>query len=243
MLQSAGVAASRLTADGRSAADPVGDNRTAQGRAQNRRVAIIVATDGGTDRTPKYHMKKLLSFLVSCQFLAFVALVVVALVVWFVGPSSSFGEIRPLTSVGMRVAVIAILFAGMLFWLAEWWLSVVVAAALSLLIWNASSLIAFGQNAPFEPLVMRETAIAVMLLLFIIYWGFRVARRMHEDAAFLKRIVEFGRAKDESLAATRLKRLEPIVSSAISRLKTMGTGAHDIGKLFQGQRYLYELPW
>lgn len=43
MLQAAGVPASRLEAVGKGEADPVGDNRTAQGRAQNRRVELTVA--------------------------------------------------------------------------------------------------------------------------------------------------------------------------------------------------------
>ncbi|MGV2291400.1 type VI secretion system protein TssL, long form [Trinickia sp. YCB016] len=43
MLQSAGVPAHRLEAVGKGDADPVGDNRIAQGRAQNRRVEIVVA--------------------------------------------------------------------------------------------------------------------------------------------------------------------------------------------------------
>jgi type VI secretion system protein ImpK len=43
MLQAAGVPASRLEAVGKGDADPVGDNRTRQGRAQNRRVEITVA--------------------------------------------------------------------------------------------------------------------------------------------------------------------------------------------------------
>ncbi|AOI61253.1 hypothetical protein WI26_22325 [Burkholderia diffusa] len=42
-LQTAGVPANRLEATGKGDADPVGDNRTAQGRAQNRRVEIVVA--------------------------------------------------------------------------------------------------------------------------------------------------------------------------------------------------------
>jgi type VI secretion system protein ImpK len=42
MLQMSGVQASRLEAVGKGEADPVGDNRTAQGRAQNRRVEISV---------------------------------------------------------------------------------------------------------------------------------------------------------------------------------------------------------
>jgi len=43
MLQAAGLPASRLEAVGRGEADPIGDNSTAQGRAQNRRVEITVA--------------------------------------------------------------------------------------------------------------------------------------------------------------------------------------------------------
>lgn len=43
MLQASGVPASRLEAFGKGEADPLGDNKTAQGRAQNRRVEIRVA--------------------------------------------------------------------------------------------------------------------------------------------------------------------------------------------------------
>jgi type VI secretion system protein ImpK len=43
MLQSAGVPASRLEAVGKGDADPIGNNKTIQGRAQNRRVEITVA--------------------------------------------------------------------------------------------------------------------------------------------------------------------------------------------------------
>jgi type VI secretion system protein ImpK len=43
LLQNAGVAASRLQAIGKGDSEPVGDNTTVQGRAQNRRVAITVA--------------------------------------------------------------------------------------------------------------------------------------------------------------------------------------------------------
>ncbi|CAB3772173.1 hypothetical protein GQ57_32515 [Burkholderia sp. MSh2] len=43
MLQAAGVPANRLEAVGKGDADPIGDNSTAAGRAQNRRVEIVVA--------------------------------------------------------------------------------------------------------------------------------------------------------------------------------------------------------
>ena len=41
-LQSKGIAASRITAEGHSFNDPVADNNTAAGRAQNRRVEIFI---------------------------------------------------------------------------------------------------------------------------------------------------------------------------------------------------------
>jgi hypothetical protein len=61
-------------------------------------------------------MKKL-SFPVSRQFLALVALIIVALVIWFVGPLVAFGGLKPLAGAGMRVFLIALLLAGVLLWL------------------------------------------------------------------------------------------------------------------------------
>lgn len=63
-------------------------------------------------------MNKFLSFLVSRSFIAFVALLAVALVIWFVGPFVAFGGLTPLAGAGMRVLAIALLLAGVLLWLA-----------------------------------------------------------------------------------------------------------------------------
>ncbi|KVS13682.1 hypothetical protein WK32_31580 [Burkholderia vietnamiensis] len=48
MLQAAGVPSSRLEAVGKGEANPLGDNRTVQGRAQNRRVEISVGQSSPT---------------------------------------------------------------------------------------------------------------------------------------------------------------------------------------------------
>ncbi len=45
-------------------------------------------------------MNKFLSFLVSRSFIAFVALLAVALVIWFVGPFVAFGGLTPLAGAG-----------------------------------------------------------------------------------------------------------------------------------------------
>ncbi|CAB3748244.1 type VI secretion protein VasK [Burkholderia puraquae] len=190
-------------------------------------------------------MKKFqfLSFLASRQFLALLALIVVSLVIWFVGPFFAFGGLKPLAGAGIRVLLIALLLAGVLLWLAGVSTSVVFIALLCLLIWYAAPLLSLGHTVPFEPVSARLTAIALIVAAFILFWIVRVWQKMREDDAFMKKMLRMNRRKDESPAAPRLRKIEGIVTSALARLKSMRTGARGLGKLFQGKRYLYELPW
>ncbi|RQZ20775.1 type VI secretion system membrane subunit TssM [Burkholderia sp. Bp9031] len=190
-------------------------------------------------------MKKFqfLSFLASRQFLAFLALIVVALVIWFVGPFFAFGGLKPLAGAGMRVLLIALLLAGVLLWLVGLSTSVVFVALLCLLIWYAAPLLSLGHTAPLEPVSARLTAIALVVAAFALFWIVRLWQKMREDDAFMKKMLRMDRRKDESPAAPRLQKIEGIVTSALTRLKSMRTGARGLGKLFQGKRYLYELPW
>jgi type VI secretion system protein ImpL len=188
-------------------------------------------------------MKKFLSFLVSRQFLAFLALLIVALIIWFIGPLVAFGGLRPLAGVGMRVLVIALLLAGVLLWLARGPISVVFAALVCLLIWCASPLLTFGRAEPFVTTSARIIAIAAVLAVFVIYWVFRLLQKIRANPKFLDSLLDFGGKKTPSLAAERLKEVNTAVAGALARLKAMRTGARGPGRLFQGKRYLYELPW
>lgn len=190
-------------------------------------------------------MKKFqfLSFLASRQFLAFLALIVVALVIWFVGPFFAFGGLKPLAGAGMRVLLIALLLAGVLLWLVGQSTVIVFIALLCLLIWYAGPLLSFGHTTPFEPASARLTAIAVVVAVLVIFGMYRVWQKMRADDEFLKKMLRLGNKKNESPAASRLQKVEPIVTSALARLKSLRTGARGLGRLFQGKRYLYELPW
>ncbi|AOJ33375.1 type VI secretion system membrane subunit TssM [Burkholderia metallica] len=188
-------------------------------------------------------MKKFLSFLASRQFLAFLALIIVALTIWFLGPFVAFGGLKPLAGAGMRVFLIALLLAGVLLWLAGLPTSVVPVALLCLLIWYASPLLSFGRSAPFEPVSARLIAIALVLVVYFVYGIFSLWKKMRDDARFLEKVLRAGGKKEPSPAAPRLQKIEAIVASALSRLKSMRTGARGPRKLLQGKRYLYELPW
>ncbi|OMG75196.1 type VI secretion system membrane subunit TssM [Burkholderia ubonensis] len=188
-------------------------------------------------------MKKFLSFLISRQFLALLALLTVALAIWFSGPFIAFGSLKPFAGAGARVLMTALLLAGVLLRLAGLSISPVVITLLCLLIWHAGPLLAFGDIQPFASVETRSVAIAIVLLVFAGYWLFRLWQEMRTNRQFLDRVLSFGAKKEPSPAAERLKEVAPIVSGALARLKAMRTGARGPWRLFQGKRYLYELPW
>jgi type VI secretion system protein ImpL len=188
-------------------------------------------------------MKKLLSFQTMRQLLALSALVVVGLLIWFVGPLVSFGGLKPLAGVGIRILAIASLLGALLVWLTGLSMSIVFVVFLCLLIWYATPLLAFGHAQPFESESARGLAIAVVLGLFAIYWLVRLRKRMRSDSTFRSWILEFGGKEKESPAAHQVEQVTEIVATAVNRLRSMRTGGQGLGRLFQGKRYLYELPW
>lgn len=187
-------------------------------------------------------MKKL-SFLMSRWFLALLVLIVLSLLVWFLGPSVAFGGLKPLASTPMRVLVIALLLSGVLLWLRNLPTSFVFGALLCLLIWYAAPLLSFGNERPFESASARVLAIAIVIACFAVWGMWWLLQKMRNDAAFLQQALAFGSRKEVSPAADRLKDVEARFNGALARLKAMRTGAKGVGRLFQGSRYLYEVPW
>ncbi|WP_227245157.1 type VI secretion system membrane subunit TssM [Paraburkholderia caribensis] len=187
-------------------------------------------------------MKKL-SFLTSRWFLALLVVVVLGLLVWFLGPYVAFGGLKPLASVSMRVVVIALLLVGVLLWLRGLTTSLVFGALLCLLIWYAAPLLSFGNSTPFASAGARVIAIAVVMVCFAVWGMWWLFTRMRTDKDFLEKALAFGSKKEPSPAADRLRDVEARFNSALIRLKAMRTGARGVGRLFQGTRYLYELPW
>ncbi|CAD6514204.1 type VI secretion system membrane subunit TssM [Paraburkholderia sabiae] len=187
-------------------------------------------------------MKKL-SFLVSRWFLAFLALVVLGLVIWFLGPFVAFGGLKPLASAGMRVLAIALLLVGVLLWLNGRSTVAVFVALLCLLVWYAGPLLSFGHVEPLASVAGRVIGIASIIAVFAVFGLYWLFLRMRDDEDFLKKALAFGSRKEASPAAGRLKDIETRFNAVLARLKSMRTGARGIGRLFQGTRYLYELPW
>jgi type VI secretion system protein ImpL len=108
-------------------------------------------------------------------------------------------------------------------------LAVLALVVVSLLIWVFGPFVSFGDIKPFTGIGARVLSIAV-LLAGVLLW-------------LLAKPLRLGRKEEESPAALRLREITAIAKTALSRLKSMRTGARGLGKLFQGKRYLYEVPW
>ena len=109
-------------------------------------------------------------------------------------------------------------------------LAVLALIVVSLLIWVFGPFVSFGDIKPFTGIGARVLSIAVLLLSGVLLW-------------LLAKPLRLGRKEEESPAALRLRETTAIAKTALSRLKSMRTGARGLGKLFQRKRYLYEVPW
>ncbi|SAK88518.1 ImcF domain-containing protein [Caballeronia calidae] len=186
-------------------------------------------------------MKKL-SFLVSRWFLALLALALLSLAIWFIGPYLAFNELKPLEGVGIRVLVIALLLCGVLLWLNGWSTAIVFGVLSCLAIWHGAPLLSIGQARPLASPAARVGLIAAVIVLFALFGLHWVWKRMRSDEQFLKKALRFD-SKTVSPAAARIGQIEARMNVALARLKSMRTGARGLTRLFQGTRYLYELPW
>ncbi|MFZ6850104.1 type VI secretion system membrane subunit TssM [Undibacterium sp. RuRC25W] len=185
------------------------------------------------------------------SILAFTALTLVSLVIWFVGPLLSFNELRPLASIIVRVTFIVLMLMLVIFWLLEWNLSAIGVTALCLLVWHASPLVAFAGVRPFELVWARVVVISLIVLIFAIWAIYVLWNLIRNDEAFAKKLFDRNKNKPQALAKEDIRAIGEKARNAISQLKQMhlsvagGTGSVIAGlrRLLEGKRYLYELPW
>lgn len=175
--------------------------------------------------------------------LAFVAMVLLAVVIWFVGPLLAVDGLRPLASVGVRVTFIVLLLTLGILWLIDGPISLVGVAALCLLVWHAGPLLTLGTAQPLATVGMRALIIGVILLVCALYWLYRLYQALRNNQNSLAKFLSFGKdeVKDDA-AKEELKTVTSTVNRAVSQLKNL-RGGSGVRRLFEGRRYLYELPW
>lgn len=190
-------------------------------------------------------LRQVFSFLFSKQSLTFVALVLVGLAIWFIGPMISFGGIRPLGDVGIRVTTIILLLVLFLFILLRWPVSVIGVTALCLLIWHAFPLISFGESKPFEAIWARVLLSCALLFVYSMYLLYRLWLALRANENLLQKILHprSDKVEEPAVAKEQLQEVDNKVQAAMRQLKRLRTNTSGVRKLFEGKQYLYELPW
>ncbi|AOZ06174.1 type VI secretion system membrane subunit TssM [Cupriavidus malaysiensis] len=187
-------------------------------------------------------LKRCAAVLFSRQMLIFVALLVVGLAIWFIGPLLGFNGMHPLAGAGIRVAAIVLLLALALFITLKWSLAAIAVAVLCLLVWYAGPLLAFGASHPLASATVRVVIIAVLIFMVIAYETYQFLRRAQAGGTALEKILNFGRKRPEVVAEDRIAKVDKAVQSALNQLKSMRSGGGSM-RLLDDRRYLYELPW
>ena len=183
--------------------------------------------------------------------LAFLALLLVSLFVWFVGPYIAFGDMRPLASVATRITVIVMLLVAVIFGLLGWTLSPIAVTALSLVIWQAGPLFALGELRPLASVWSRALCVTIIVVVYAIWGLYKLWKLIQNDEAFARRLFSRGGDGGGNLAKKEVQAISDLARNAVAQLKQMhmtvagGTGSVWAGlrRLFEGKRYLYELPW
>jgi len=187
------------------------------------------------------YLKQLLSFIFSRATFAFVGVVVLALVIWFVGPYLAVDGLRPLAATGVRVSLLVLLLASAILWLASAPVSLAIVAAVCLMIWHAGPLVSLGAAHPLEPIWLRVSVVAAILFLCAAYWAHRLWKLVKSDPQALTRFFS-----DDNTAQSenreQLKNVSGAINRAVAQLKTLRSGG-GLKRIFEGKRYLYELPW
>lgn len=187
-------------------------------------------------------LKRIGTVLFSRLTLALVAGLMVAAAIWFIGPLLGFNGMHPLAGTGARVTLIVLLLALTLFWLLGWPVSTIGVAALCLLVWHAGPLLAVGATHPLEPGSVRILLIAAMVFIFAAYLLYRLWQRARTDRTLVESLLNFGGKRAEVVARDEIASLNTAIQAALGQLRSMRTGSR-LARLFEGRRYLYELPW
>ncbi|MWL87322.1 type VI secretion system membrane subunit TssM [Cupriavidus sp. SW-Y-13] len=187
-------------------------------------------------------LKRCVAVLCSRQTLLILALAVVGLAVWFIGPLLSFGGLQPLSGIGARVTVIVLLLALGMFLLLRWSIALIAVGALCVLIWYAGPLLAFDSVHPLSSETVRVVIIAALIFVVVSYEVYQFLRRSQADGSSLDKILNFGAKRPELVGKEDIAKVRIVVCEALNQLKSMRTH-RGLARLFEGQRYLYELPW
>jgi type VI secretion system protein ImpL len=194
-------------------------------------------------------MENILKSPLARALLGLIALLIIGLAIWFIGPMFSFGDLKPLADLATRLWALGLLLFLIVLLVLSWTVVPVLVTLVCLLIWYAMPPIAFGSTKPFESVWLRALLIGVIVVAYTIYLIITLIKKARADAEFASWLFGSKDKETSDLAKDEIKTMQGITKQALTSLKSMrlgalqGAGVSALRRMVEGKRYLYELPW
>ncbi|KWF15284.1 type VI secretion system membrane subunit TssM [Burkholderia ubonensis] len=189
------------------------------------------------------YLKRLFRWFFSWRMLACVAVLLVCVAVWFLGPLFAFGELHPFAGVAIRLIVIALLVGLLVLRLLRWPLSPIWVIALCVALWHVGPLFGLGGHHPVEPIWVRVLLIATIAFCYMVYGLYKLWQALRSNDALLKRFLQPKGDRPVEAGRDEVRAVAMVVSKAIAQLKRLRGGTLGWRRLLEVDRHLYGLPW
>jgi type VI secretion system protein ImpL len=188
-------------------------------------------------------MKKIIAFLYTKQTAMITGLLVLIILLWLIGPLIAFGGVSPFASIGMRLTCTAMILALFLFFIQGWPMSILGVFALAILVWFAGPSFSFGNIQALASTWLRLLIITCLFLAYAVFGLQPLWQALGLQHPALGKFLLRGKRNDSALARDELNIVRGIILRAVAQLKHSRATAFGMKRLFEGRRYLYELPW
>lgn len=159
--------------------------------------------------------------------------------IWFLGPFFGFGDSRPLQSIESRgIFILLTLLCLVIFWL-RWPLFLAVTATLCVMVWVLGPFLLAGENYPLEPVSVRLTIIAILLVVALLYGLWLLLLALKDNPALLDKLAR----RKAPAAENDTSEVAAVIASAVDYVNKNRSNLSFFQRVILARKPLDLLPW
>ncbi|ARB86373.1 MULTISPECIES: type VI secretion system membrane subunit TssM [Yersinia] len=187
------------------------------------------------------YLNRFLSGWIMKRILLVGCFVLLAAVIWFLGPFLGFGEARPLEGYESRIIFLLVALALLLgFWfnVPRFIIFAVIACAA---VWVIAPFILIGDGHPMDDPLRRGAIIAFIAFITILYGVWRFMRALALNPALLDNFIN--PKKNQPEAGPDLSEINAMIRNGINYVRRIHSGIPTWKRFFVSSHWRSELPW
>lgn len=176
------------------------------------------------------------------RFLIFLFFLLAAAIIWYLGPTFGYGEIRPLEDAVPRIifiVLLAVIFIGLWCRVPCFLLAVL---TLCVTFWVFSPYLLLGESYPFEETTPRLIVIGVITLVTLLYCVWLLISMLRYNPEKLDRF--FKKSSIDPVRATeRYREVVAVINNAARYVAHTGRKISRWSHFWRPKKVVYDLPW